>query len=84
MNQWAKHPGTRPDMGTPRAMGIAPQRTGVAPPAQSPIIAQVAGINDRLVRQEALLEAILYRSHDHVYHHVYVDYACCRFAARPC
>jgi hypothetical protein len=44
MNQWAKQPGTRPDMGAPKAMGV--ERMGVAPPAPPPIIVQVAGIND--------------------------------------
>jgi hypothetical protein len=34
---------------------------GVAPPASPPIITQVAGINDKLVRQEALLETVLVR-----------------------
>jgi hypothetical protein len=59
MNQWAKQPDTRPDMGAPRAMGVA--RVGVAPPAPPPIIDQVSGINDRLARQEALVEAVLAR-----------------------
>jgi hypothetical protein len=61
MNQWAKQPGTRtrPDMGAARSMGVA--RMGVAPLAPPPIIGQVAGINDRLARQEALVEAVLAR-----------------------
>ena len=59
MNQWTKQPGTRLDMGAPRAMSVS--RAGVAPAVPPPIIAQVAGINDRLARHDALLEAVLVR-----------------------